>query len=646
MQTNGDTPNNQISQRAISILMVEDSPFDFELVLRELRRGSRPVDATRVDTEIAYTEALKKMPDIVLCDYNLPQFNAMLALEIARAHDPYLPFIIVSGSVGEDIAVSALIAGANDYVMKDRLERLGQAVQRALEWRALRKEMNMAHEAAFLRGRAMEAVSQGIMICSALDPELPILYVNSAFTKITGYTADEVLGKSSRFLQGAETDANVLENLRQAIHRFESVHVEILNYKKDGAAFWNQLAISPIYDSNGVVTHFVGVQTDVTERKLLEAQFIQSQKMDAIGRLAGGIAHDFNNILSAIMGYCELAMMQSEPDAVIRKDLDEVLHASKRAAGLTQQLLTFSKRQLVLPQLIDVNNAIRELEKMLRRIIGEDILFETQLSDNLPPIRIDPGQFGQVILNLAVNARDAMPDGGHLVIRTMQGEPDEHGVSYVVIEVSDTGHGMGEEILAHIFEPFFTTKADGRGTGLGLSTVYGIVTQAAGHIAVQSTPHEGSTFHIRIPADTSGIENDAISQRVTFDDSGTENILIVDDEISLVTMITRVLTSKGYNIYATHDPEMAMKIAREKGDQLHLLISDMVMPGMNGRQLAEYIQQETGLSTVLFMTGYTDERVIKDSVLFASAPVLRKPFTPTELTQTVRKILDARAPSA
>jgi len=301
---------------------------------------------------------------------------------------------------------------------------------------------------------------------------------------------------------------------------------------------------------------------------------------------------------------------------------------------------------LVLPQLIDVNNAIRELEKMLRRIIGEDILFATQLSDNLPPIRIDPGQFGQVILNLAVNARDAMPDGGHLVIRTMPGEPDEHGVSYVEIEVSDTGHGMGEEILAHIFEPFFTTKADGRGTGLGLSTVYGIVTQAAGHISVQSTLQKGSCFRIRIPADTSGIANDTISQRITFDDSGNENILIVDDEISLVTMVARVLTSKGYNVYATHDPEVATKIALERGDNLHLLISDMVMPGMNGRQLAEYIQQETGLSTVLFMTGYTDERVIKDSELFASAPVLRKPFTPSELTQTVRKILDTQAPSA
>jgi len=618
----------------LRILVVEDSALDFELIQRELSKDACVYETRRVDTEATFAAALEDGPDVVLCDFNLPQFDAMRALEMTRAKDLYLPFIIVSGTMGEDLAVDALKAGANDYIMKDRLERLCQAVRKAVEWRNLHRKMVESQEAAFLSGRAMEAVSQGIMICGAAAPDYPLIHANSAFTQITGYALEEVQGQNCRFLQGPDTDPGSVARIREALARKEYVSVELLNYRKDGTPFWCHLAISPVPDSTGNVTHFVGIQTDITERKLLEAQFIQSQKMDAIGRLAGGIAHDFNNLLSAIMGYCELAMLQTGEGDIIREDLGEILFASKRAAGLTQQLLAFSRRQLVLPQILDPNAAIREMEKMLRRIIGEDIRFETDLDQGLPPVRFDPGQFGQILLNLSVNARDAMPDGGCLHIRTFAED------SAVVTEITDTGTGMPPEVIDHIFEPFFTTKLEGKGTGLGLSTVYGIVSQAGGDISVQSELGKGSIFRVRIPLVEEGEAPEPVRENPGRPSAGTETILVVDDEKGLVSLICRVLEEKGYKVHATTEPGKALQIARERAGNIDLLVSDIIMPGMNGRQLAETVQADTGLNRVLFLTGYTDERVVKGSALFASAPVLRKPFTPTELAHTVRKILD------
>jgi len=387
----------------------------------------------------------------------------------------------------------------------------------------------------------------------------------------------------------------------------------------------------------------------VTERRRLEAHLLQSQKMEAIGRLAGGVAHDFNNMLTVITGYSQWMLDELPPDSPMCESASEILLAANRAASLTNQLLVFSRNQVIQPIIVDLNNLVAQMDQMLRRLIGENIELVTKMYPDLGLIQGDPGQIEQVILNLAVNARDAMPWGGRLTLETAnvhiheehaRTEGDCTPGAYVMLAVSDTGSGIDEEIKAHIFEPFFTTKAQGKGTGLGLSTVYGIVKQDGGHIRVESEPGVGTVFRIYFPRVGDHPLRQSVS-RPKIRSRGTETILLVEDETALRRIVGEMLTRLGYTIVEAPDSRSAEKLAADYEKPIQLLLTDVVMPELGGRELALRLKAVHRELKVLFMSGYADDTIVQQGVLEAGAAYLQKPFTPDALASKIREVLDS-----
>jgi PAS domain S-box-containing protein len=455
------------------------------------------------------------------------------ALKIVKKSGKDIPVIVVSGSLGDEAAVEYIRQGATDYVLKDRMARLPSAVGRALEAKATRAERKRAEAE---RVRLMTAIEQSADSVLMTDINGCIEYANYAFEKITGYSRQEVLGENPRLLKSGKHDKAFYENLWNTILEGKTWHGEIINRRKDGSLTADEMRIAPVRGERGEVTGFIAINRDVTERKQLEEQLRQAQKMEAVGRLAGGVAHDFNNLLTVIKGYTQLLSNHLAADNPLHGHVDEIQKAGDRAAGLTRQLLAFSRQQVLAPQVLDLSAVIANMEKMLRRLIGEDIELATIKGEGLGRVKADPGQIEQVIMNLAVNARDAMPKGGKLTIETANVEMDpaytrNHvagipGV-YVMLAVSDTGIGMDARTLAHIFEPFFTTKERGKGTGLGLSTVYGIVKQSGGNIWAYSEPGHGATFKIYLPRLLEGAEAAEQPKAQTRLQGGSETVLLV-----------------------------------------------------------------------------------------------------------------------
>jgi signal transduction histidine kinase len=388
---------------------------------------------------------------------------------------------------------------------------------------------------------------------------------------------------------------------------------------------------------------------EIAERKQLEEQLLQAQKMEAIGRLAGGVAHDFNNLLTAIIGYSQLALQRIPPDDPLRHDLDEIRKAGERAATLTRQLLAFSRKQVLQPKVLDLNAVVADTSKMLHRLIGEDIRFRTILDPAIKRVKADPGQIEQVLMNLAVNARDAMPDGGSLSIETANVYLDEeyarHHVEvqpshYVMLAVSDTGCGMSSEILSHIFEPFFTTKEQGKGTGLGLAMVYGIVKQSGGHIWVYSEPGKGTTFKVYLPwAEEAAASEKSAAQQSALLPTGTETILLAEDDAQVREFASRVLSELGYKVIEAINGEQALKEA-EQATKIDILLTDMVMPYIGGKELSEKLRAIRPGIKVLFLSGYTENKILHQGMLDGDVAFLHKPFTPGELARKVREMLD------
>ncbi len=506
-----------------------------------------------------------------------------------------------------------------------------------------------AEEALRLRERALESASQGIIITDAGRPDHPVIYANPAFERLTGYPRAEVLGRNGRFLQGAGTDPAAVAELRRAVREGRPCSVELLNYRKDGTPFWNALSLAPVRDAGGRLTHFVGVHTDVTERRRLEEQYRQAQKMEVVGRLAGGIAHDFNNLLTVINGYGELVLAALGPDHPARASLLEMARAGERAAALTRQLLAFSRQQVLAPRVLSLNEVVTDLERMLRRLIGEDVALETRLQPDLDSVKADPGQMEQALLNLAVNARDAMPRGGKLTVQTRNVGPARGGAApgglrdgCVLLEVSDTGVGMTPEVKARLFEPFFTTKGPGKGTGLGLATVHGIVTQSGGRVEVYSEPGRGSTFKVYLPRaegpSAAGKSNAGAAAPFPW---GAETVLLAEDEDAVRALSRQVLRSCGYTVLEARHGEEALRVCEREKGAIHLLVSDVVMPGLGGRQLAERLRAVHPEMKVLYLSGYTDDAVVRHGVLEAEVNFLQKPFTPAALAHKVREALDS-----
>jgi PAS domain S-box-containing protein len=510
-------------------------------------------------------------------------------------------------------------------------------------------ERKRAEEALRLRDRAIQAVTQGILITDPSQPENPIIYASPGFQNLTGYAVEETVGRNCRFLQGKDTDPAAVAQIRESIHQRRPCTVELLNYRKDGTPFWNELSISPVFNPQGKLTHFVGVQTDVTQRRQFEDQISQAQKMEAIGKLAGGIAHDFNNLLTIINGYSYLLLQSIPVDSPMREQLEEINKAGERSASLTRQLLAFSRRQVIAPVVLDLNDVVRDTEKMLRRMIGEDIEMATVLNVQLEPVKADPGQLEQLLLNLAVNARDAMPQGGKLLIKTDNVVLDEEYASshpgvrpgrYAVLAVKDTGVGMTDEVKQHIFEPFFSTKSPGKGTGLGLSVVHGIVKQSEGHFDVESAPGAGACFKIYLPScEQSGQFIRSIAA-ATPAPRGSETILLVEDEKVVRRLSVNALMECGYTVLEARSGDEALRLLEQYDGPIHLLVTDVVMPGIGGRALAERLSAAIPNLKVLYVSGYTDDAVVRHGVAYEQVAFLSKPYSPITFAQKIREVLD------
>jgi two-component system, cell cycle sensor histidine kinase and response regulator CckA len=482
----------------------------------------------------------------------------------------------------------------------------------------------------------------------SLTPDGIVLSWNQGAERIYGYSAAETVGRSILFTSPPDRTAETL-TLLQGVERGETVEpFETVRVKKDGTRIHVSVTLSPIENSDGQVVGISAVARDVTESKNLEAMLRQAQKMEAVGQLAGGVAHDFNNLLGVILGYTGLMLDHLSLDDSNRKGIVEIQKAGDRAALLTRQLLAFSRKQVLQPKVLDLNTVVAGAEELLQRLIGEDIELLVVLNPALGRIEADAGQLEQIIMNLAVNARDAMPPGGKLTIETSNVEIDEgyalqHPSTrtgpHVMLSVTDTGCGMDAKTKAHIFEPFFTTKEFGKGTGLGLSTVYGIVKQSGGSVWVYSEVGIGTTFKIYLPCVTPALETAARSDKPEKIAGGSQTILIVEDEAALLEVTHRSLEAFGYVILAANSPADAMRISESHPGPIHLLVTDVIMPGMSGDQLASRLSASRPEMKVLYVSGYTDDTIVRHGVLEPGLAFLQKPFSPRTLARKADEIL-------
>ncbi|MCI0531596.1 MAG: response regulator [candidate division Zixibacteria bacterium] len=817
--------------QSLHVLLVEDSEDDAQLLIRELRRGGYSPTIQRVETPEEMKTALEKFQwDLVVSDYSMPHFNGLSALYLLRQTGQDLPFILISGTIGESVAVEAMKAGAHDYLMKDKLDRLIPAVQRELKeaqergarraaeefarqsesrFRSLAENIKEVFWITDAQGETIEYISPAYREIWGRDPSEPhqSIYVwldhihpedrdyvtknlgkqltgkydleyrivrpdgslrwihDRAFpvrdtqgrvTRVVGIAEDISRYKEAeseiRLLQDLTASAaecpdftSALETVLQKICQatgWDLGEAWIPNPTKDAlecsSAFYSSLAdlrefykqsrdirfspgqglpgrvweskkpqwvkdipgdenflradlakkfglrsamAMPVVANNEVVAvigFFVRSARDHDERfiqivstcavqlgnifktklaeesqRSLEEQFRQAQKMEAVGQLAGGVAHDFNNLLTLVIGYSESMLHGINPGHPHHKDLEGIRRAAERASGLTRQLLAFSRRQILQPKVLNLNSIIQDAEKMLRRLIGEHIELETELEKPLGKVKVDPGQMEQVLMNLAVNARDAMLQGGMITIKTSNLEVDQKSArtfpdleigSYVQLEITDTGCGMDAETKKHIFEPFFTTKELGKGTGLGLSTVYGIVKQSKGHLLVESEPNQGTTFRLFLPLTEEKAGSIPGEQSKTELPQGSETLLLVEDEEELRLLAMDLLVKQGYKVLDACNGLEAISVCQSYSDPIDLIITDMVMPKMGGMALTENLKTLRPGIKVLYISGYTDDLAEQQRLANTGVAFLQKPFTPSALACKIREVLEQKTP--
>jgi PAS domain S-box-containing protein len=800
----------------LRVLLVEDSADDARLLVRQLTSAGYDVQHERVESPAAMRDALTRTSwDLVISDYSMPGFSGTAALNLLQEQGIDVPFIFVSGTIGEDVAVAAMKAGASDYVLKDKLKRLIPAIERELRDAEMRRERRRAHEIVLERTRLAELTSEvgvaltsvtplrdtlarcaralvrhldvlgaGIWIfaeqtqsldlqaAAGLPPQMvdrlnrlsledapigpiarerqpvhlnatggmaafgrewteaegitafggyPLLVeervvgvlavfskrlvpdfvldgleavadqlavgiehrraeeelrqseerfsrvfraspagiaittadegrfvdANEAFCALTGYARGEILGRTTAelgFVQDLIEQAELLEHLRE-LGTVQNVDLEVRTKRGD-----RRLVLASFERIElGGRPCLLSLMHDISERKRLEDQLRQAQKMEAIGRLAGGVAHDFNNLLSVIIGYCDLLFRTLPADAAERSEIAEIRDAADAASGLTRQLLAFSRRQVVERRVLDLNAVVSRAERLLKRLVGDDIELIVRLAPALAPVQADAGQLDQVLMNLVVNARDAMPAGGTIVIETApalldeafaRDHPGARAGEYVCVSVSDNGIGMDADTQAHIFEPFFTTKEVGRGTGLGLATVYGIVKQSEAFIWVESARAQGTTFRIYFPPAAAGAVPEPAPRVEPASLTGNETVLVVEDSPQLRELMQEVLQVRGYRVLDAENGDAALEVAGRHEGPIHLLLTDVIMPGMNGRQLADRLTAVRPDMKVLFASGYTADALVQYGVE-GGVRYLQKPFTPDALARKVREILSA-----
>ena len=538
--------------KRLRVLFLEDNPSDAKLIAHELRRAGFQLDWERADTEESCRDRLSPAFDLILADGSLPGFGATRALDLLRERNLDIPLIVVSGSLSDRDALKIMEHGAADYLLKDRLARLGPAVRRVLKKTRTSNVLRRAE----------------LTVCSSLE---------------SGPEAEE------------------------------------------------------FFDSDGLKDSSM---QDFSDNKNLEEQLRQSRKLEAIGQLVGGVAHDFNNMLTIINGYSSLVLQQMPAGDPLRNMIEQIHHAGERSAMLTHQLLAFSRRQVINPQVLDLGSVVADTEKMLCRVIGEDIQLRMISEESLWPVLADAGSVGQVMLNLAVNARDAMHSGGTLTIEIKNHVASElESARYVVLTVSDTGVGMDDATKARIFEPFFTTKGE-KGTGLGLATVQAIMQQVNGYIKIESAPGRGATFKLYFPVAPDDLSHEDSAPLQNTSAGGRETILLVEDDEGVRTLARKVLADCGYTLLQASNGRAAVRLAEMNRTRIHLLVTDVVMPELGGREVADQVVALHPETRVLFLSGYTDDAIDRTGVHQTEVALLHKPFTPSALVSRIREILD------
>ncbi len=476
-------------------------------------------------------------------------------------------------------------------------------------------------------------------------------YASPVVEKVLGYRVDEIVGEKCFYDLFHPEDKEERQEIAFEAFSERRAFREFINRNihKSGRVVWLSTSGVPILDEKGSLLGYRGADTDITNRKQLEARLRQAAKMEAIGKLAGGIAHDFNNLLTVIRGYSQMMLKRFNSDGPDYEDMLEIKNACERATELTQQLLAFGRKQIVRPKVLDLNAVVSDTERMLRRIVSEDIDFGTQLAPDLWNVKIDPGQIDQILVNIAGNARDAMPDGGRLTIKTANIDIGESNViehvevsrgQYVMLAMGDTGMGMDDETLSRVFEPFFSTKERGKGTGLGLSTVYGIVKQNNGYIWLSSEFGTGTVVTIYLPREMEDVESSEPDRTHYKSTRGTETVLLVEDDVAVRRLAKRILIKSGYSVLEAAEGEEALRINEQYSERVHLLVTDVIMPGMSGKELADRIISTHPEIKVIFISGYTDDVLTRRGVLGPGTDLIHKPFSPEALLEKVREVLE------
>ena len=646
--------------KSLRILHLEDEPDFSNLVHALLEREGYQVNLVLVDNLADFQKALASENfDVVLADYMLPTCNGLDALTKARAIYPETPFLLVSGTIGEQAAIESLRAGATDYVLKLWPERLVPAVRRAVQEAEERRQRKHVETQLVRREKYFRALTENALdIVTVLNREGIYLYNSPSLTRVLGYEPKELAGHNAfGFVHPEDLDRSrkAFEGALQNPER--SVRVEFRFRHQDGS--WRYLeAVGQSHVDDPAIGGVVINSRDISDRKKTEAelheseiQLRQAQKMEAIGQLAGGVAHDFNNILTVIHGHASLLLAKAGLSGDNARSAQQIAHSAERASSLTRQLLAFSRRQVIQPKPLDLNEVVLNLTKMVGRVLGEDITLDVQYFHQPAVILGDGGMIDQVLLNLAVNCRDAMPKGGFLRIAIGEGQieirhiaqhPEARSGRFFCVTVSDTGCGIAPENLRRIFEPFFTTKELGRGTGLGLATAYGIIKQHQGWIDVESRVGRGTTVRVFLPEisqPAQAIEQATLNGSVR---GGKETILVVEDEEPVRELVSNLLAGYGYTVVQAESGTKALEVWQQSRDLIDLLLTDLVMPDrMSGRELAERFWADRPGLKVIFTSGYNADVLGKDFVARRGLNYLQKPFQPAKLAKTVRDCLDA-----
>jgi two-component system cell cycle sensor histidine kinase/response regulator CckA len=642
----------------IRLLLIEDSEDDAVLVVNRLRRAGLHIAYERVETADAMGAALRLgAPDIVISDNGMPSFNAEAALLLLRDTGLDVPFIVVSGQIGEESATALMRAGAHDFVLKDKLARLAPAVQRELREardRQERRRTEAALRTSEERFRLVAENLQDVLFRFRPGPSPVLDYISPAIAAMTGHTPDELYERPGLLFETMDpADRDIM---RQSWRTPPSGPLTMRWPRPDGTYTCAEQRLVAVHDADGATVAVEGILRDITaqtkadeQRRDLERQLHQAERLDSLGQLAGGVAHDFNNILGVISGYTGFVLDELGPDHACRPDLENIDDAARRAAALTRQLLIFSRLQPSHPELVDLNAVVGQIHRLLRRTIGEDIEFSIDVQPGLGVVTIDPSRLEQIIINLVVNARAAMPEGGSLTIRTANvdhvpataiGAAPQAG-RYVLFTVSDTGCGMDEEVQRRAFEPFFTTRSTGQGSGLGLATVYGAVQEAAGAITVDSAPGCGTRITVYLPAtDRPALTTEPDRTPGEAGRGRGERILVVEDDDDIRTITQRVLTRGGYEVSGAATREEALRLINDGDLSFDLLLSDVIMPGM---PVLEFIQTVLGVRPairIVFMSGYTAD---SDRRLPEGVPIVNKPFSSHALLNQIQTTLGGSA---